>query len=304
MSPPTALPAEPGLTIVTHAGRACWCLAVQQGTALVAPHGGQVLSWVPRGGKDVLWLSPNALPPPAATRGGVPICWPWFGKQGMPVCAMQHGPLRNRLWRRVGNPLVTSSRIQLELQPEPGQGADDPLHRFAPDLDVSLHITLDDTLTLELRTHNRRTTPFTLTQALHTYLAVDDVHAITIPALAGLPYHDKLTERTDLTHPQPWRYEGPCDRIYHALQDQTAHALYTLDDTVTQRQIQVKTGGSASVVLWNPGPQGARALADMPDDAWRGFVCLETSNAGADAVHLLPGEQHRLLQRLAVLRWT
>ncbi len=53
-----------GLSPVLHAARPCWRLAVQQGTALVAQHGGQVLSWLPTGGKEVLWLSPKALPPP------------------------------------------------------------------------------------------------------------------------------------------------------------------------------------------------------------------------------------------------
>lgn len=274
----------PGLPTVIHAGRPCWQLAVQQGTALVAQHGGQLLSWVPTGGQEVLWLSPQVLPPPAATRGGVPICWPWFSKQGMPAGAMQHGPVRNREWQWVGNPTVSETRIQLELAPQPAIGADDPLHRFAPDLAVRLRITLDDALTLELHTHNQGSTPFTLTQALHTYLAVDDVHAIAIAGLAD----------------QPWRYEGPRDRIYQQPDGRARRYAYTLDDSHTRRQIQVETGGSASMVLWNPGPEGARALADMPDAAWSSFVCLETSNAGSDTVELAPGASHCLQQHLSV----
>lgn len=214
---------------------------------------------------------------------------------------MQHGPVRNRAWQLLGSPLITATRIQLVLEPQPSHGAEDPLRRFAPGLAVRLHVTLDDALTLELRTHNHGATPFTLTQALHTYLAVEDVRAVAIPALADLPYHDKLTHTADLTHPMPWRYEGPCDRIYRQPLGRTRDYHYTLDDPHAQRRIQVSTGGSACVVLWNPGPEGANALADMPNDAWSRFVCLETSNAGGDEVQLAPGAQHHLVQRLAVL---
>lgn len=289
-----------GLSPVLHAARPYWRLAVQQGTALVAQHGGQVLSWLPTGGKEVLWLSPQALPPPAATRGGVPICWPWFGRQGMPEGAMQHGPVRNRPWQPVGAPAVTDTRIALELEPQAASGTDDPLHRFAPGLALRLRITLDDALTLELHTHNQGSAPFVLTQALHTYLAVEDVRAIAIPELAHRPFLDKLRDHADPYPPAAWRYDGPCDRIYLQGAGRDTHHRYTLQDPLTPRQTVLQTIGSASVVLWNPGPAGAQALADVPDGAWQQFVCLETSNAASDTVELAPGARHRLQQRLAI----
>lgn len=289
-----------GLSTVTHQGHACVRLAVQQGTALVALHGGQVLSWVPSGGRDVLWLSPQAQQPPSAIRGGVPICWPWFGKQGMPPGAMQHGPVRNRSWAVVGTPQVTPHRIQLELAPQPAQAADDPLARFAAGLEVRLRITLDDALTLELETRNANLSSFTLTQALHTYLAVGDVRQVTIHDLARVPYQDKLTQATGCIDPTAWTYAGPCDRIYEHPEHPHRTRSYAVDDLAQQRRIVLQTQGSRSVVLWNPGPSGAQAMADMPDDAWTQFVCLEATNAGNDAVDLPQGCVHTLTQRLSV----
>ena len=57
-------------------------------------HGGQVLSFVPTGFDDLLWLSPTTVQPPKAIRGGVPVCWPYFGRQGQPDDAIPDGHAR------------------------------------------------------------------------------------------------------------------------------------------------------------------------------------------------------------------
>ncbi len=299
------MPAPPHITSIDFANRACWRLAGDQGCAVVAQHGGQVLSWIPAGAQEVLWLSPQALPPPGATRGGIPVCWPWFGKHGMPEGAMQHGPVRNRSWRMLGKPCATDGKIVLTLQPEPAKDLDDPLARHAAALELRLRITLDEALTLELTTHNAGATPFVLTQALHTYLAVGDVRRVSIAELAHMRFLDKLTERTHQVHAAPWRFDGPCDRIYQRAPDSAtaAHsdAVYTVQDPAAQRAIRLQTQGSGAVVLWNPGAEGAHAIADMPDAAWTQFLCLEAANAGSDVVALAPGQTHTLRQQLTVV---
>ena len=48
--------------------------------ATVSLYGGQVLSWQPTGEREVFWLSQaSEYSSGKAIRGGVPICWPWFG---------------------------------------------------------------------------------------------------------------------------------------------------------------------------------------------------------------------------------
>lgn len=49
-------------------------------TAEVSLFGGQVLSWAPAGQEDVFWLSPLRAELPTPIRGGVPVCWPYFGR--------------------------------------------------------------------------------------------------------------------------------------------------------------------------------------------------------------------------------
>jgi len=49
-------------------------------SAAVSLQGAQLLSWQPEGEKACLWLSKNSLfRKNTSIRGGIPICWPWFG---------------------------------------------------------------------------------------------------------------------------------------------------------------------------------------------------------------------------------
>ena len=102
----------------------------------------------------------------------------------------------------------------------------------------------------------------------------------------------------------PFALERACDRIYHHPSKDTAAApsyLYTLSDPVWQRHVLIETQGSQSVVVWNPGSEGARNIADMPDDGWKEFFCIEAANAGPDVVTLAAGAEHILGQTLTLV---
>ncbi len=293
------MPAHSSIQPLNHAGHACLQLSTRYGTAIVALHGAQVLSWIPTGQRDVFWLSPTSRPAPAAIRGGIPICWPWFGKQGMPIGAMQHGPVRNRPWEVVSVQADSADGIGLTLAPCRATAPEDPLALFAVDLPLTLHIELGENLVQTLETRNQRTQPFALTQALHSYFAVHDADQVQVTELAGVHYDDKLSSATHQAHRGPFALDHACDRVYqHPTAAPTHH--YTLEDRTWQRRIHVTTQGSQSLVVWNPGQEQARTMADVPDAAWRDFLCLEAANAGADVVTLAPGAQHRLSQTLAV----
>jgi glucose-6-phosphate 1-epimerase len=284
---------------IRHAGYDCLQLSTRHGTAIVALHGAQVLSWIPTGHRDVFWLSPLARPVPAAIRGGVPICWPWFGKQDMPDGGMQHGPVRNRPWELVDVLTEDDNRISLTLAPCCATTPDDPLTRFAAHLLLSLQIDLGENLVQTLQTRNQSDRPFALTQALHSYFSVHDATQVQLAALAGLPYEDKLSASTNQVHASPFALDQACDRIYqHPGVAQTHH--YTLEDRAWQRSIHITTRGSQSLVVWNPGQDQARNMSDVPETAWSNFLCLEAANAGVDVITLAPGAQHQLSQTLAV----
>jgi glucose-6-phosphate 1-epimerase len=284
---------------VDYAGHRCLHLQTQHGTAVLAPHGAQLLSWVPTGQGEVFWLSPLAMPEPAAIRGGVPVCWPWFGKQCMPDGGMQHGPVRNRAWEVTCVHADGPDCVSIELAPTTTASPEDPLNHFASDLRVSLRVDLDEHLTQTLHTHNQGADDYSLTQALHPYFAVANASRVRIEGLDGLRYDDKLLGAGDQLQTGGFVLENACDRVYQQASLSAQHH-YTVMDPDGHRQIHITTKGSQSVVLWNPGPVGARAMADVPDDGWTQFFCVEASNAGDDSVTLAPGAHHRMVQRLQV----
>jgi glucose-6-phosphate 1-epimerase len=293
----------PHITRLDHAGHASLQLSTRFGTAIASLHGAHLVSWRPTGQRDVFWLSPQALSEPAAMRGGVPVCWPWFAKQGQPPGAAQHGVVRNLPWQISAIHNSSEDEISLSLQP----CADETLARAAPGLQLSLRITLGQSLSQTLYTRNFGSQPFALTQALHSYFAVGHAEKIGIEGIAGLPYQDRLRDLAFDVQRSPFALDQACDRTYsHPATDASVqpghpHHRYVLADPVWNRRIVIETQGSQSVVVWNPGSEGARKMADVPDDGWQDFFCVETSNAGADTVLLTPGSTHSLGHTLSVI---
>jgi glucose-6-phosphate 1-epimerase len=293
----TPLPSQ--ITPIDHAGHACLRINTRHGTAILALFGAHLLSWVPTGQRDVLWVSPNALPEPAAIRGGVPVCWPWFAKQGVPTSARQHGVVRNVTWAVDAIHHSTDESVSLTLNPVL-TGLDlAELSAAAPGMKTSMTLTVSDVLTQTLHTWNGGTTPFTLSQALHSYFAVGDALQTGIEGLTGLPYDDRLRNLARDVQQTPFVLIDACDRTYQQTDGQPQHS-YTLVDPVWQRRIQIDTTGSQSVVVWNPGHERSCTVVDLPDDGWHGFFCVETTNAGPDVVLLAPGAEHRLTHTLRV----
>ncbi len=300
VSGPVAL--LPGVTNVDYAGYACVELRNAYGAAIVSLHGGQMLSWAPAGQRDVFWISSLAKPLPAAIRGGVPVCWPWFGKQGMPQGAMQHGPVRNVTWKIVACQAGDSGSLLLGLEPDRTAPGGDAVDVYARHLEVRLDIELGPELRMALSTHNRSPEPFALTQALHTYLAVGDVEQVQLLGVEGLQYDNRVNGAEGNLQLGAFKLQSLCDNTYAQTNLQTAHH-YLLKDPVWQRQVGLTTIGSQSAVVWNPGADGAAAMADMPDAAWKDFLCVEAANAGSDMVMLAPGAQHHLQQTLRCQAW-
>ena len=186
----------PFIEEIEHQGFAAWRMQNRHGAVTVSAHGGQLLSWRLPGQREVLWLSPLTSGHPAPIRGGVPICWPWFSKQGVTPDAPQHGTVRTQTWRLTSMRVINAQKLQLNLEPIQPQlfvaAAKPTAHEgnseaFAM-LDVSVQFTLQpDSLTQTLTTRNRGTTPCTLTQAFHTYLAVSDARQVVLRAWMASP---------------------------------------------------------------------------------------------------------------------
>jgi glucose-6-phosphate 1-epimerase len=266
----------------------------------VSLFGAQVLSFIPKhDGRDLLWCSDARLEPGRPIRGGIPVCWPWFARQGVDESAPQHGFVRTLPWSvQAIDEQSPDGTVTVALVPDPAAFdalTEDVRQGWPLACRPSLVIAVGDALTVTLQTHNRSDRTVHLTQALHTYFRVGDVIAAKIGGLTGLRYLDKIAGFAESMQTAPWRFSGACDRIYLA-----SDGRHDIGDPVLDRKIRVEAQGSASTVVWNPGADGVLAFADIPPRDWFRYVCVEAANCGPlDAVTLAPGEETRISQRIS-----
>jgi len=264
--------------------------------AEICGHGGQVLSYVPTDEPhDLLFVSENALfHPGKAIKGGIPVCWPWFGPDPEGRGRPDHGFVRNADWRLLSTESMVdgATRVRLGVRDDDASRA---LWDYAFTLEIG--ITIGPILELELITRNSGTVPVTITQALHSYFRIGDIRRAQVLGLAGHEYIDKVGDGGRTTQSGPINFDGPVNRIYLDTTDDLI-----IDDPVLDRRIRVEREGSRSAVVWNPWIEQSRSMSDFGNDEYTGMVCVETTNAAEDAVQILPGASYRLGTRYAIVR--
>lgn len=261
--------------------------------AQIALNGADVTHFQPRGQAPVLFLSRQAVfKQGKAIRGGIPICWPWFGPHPTDPTKPQHGFARTSLWRVLGAAANGdgSTEVRLGLREDEvtfGQWE----HAFA----LELIVTVGPELVVALTARNTGETAFSCTAALHTYLALGDVNTIRLLGLDGVTYVDKTDSDQVKTQDGDVTITAETDRVYL---DTTGPV--TIYDHALGRRIVVSKTGSRSTVVWNPWVERARALSDFGDDEYLRMVCVETANAVNDVVTIQPNAEHRLACHIAI----
>lgn len=257
-------------------------IVAPQGVCEISLYGGQVLTYRVLGFQDALWMSPLAeFEDGKAIRGGIPVCWPWFGKapEGMPAGTPSHGFARRSLWRVVGSEYAAKETIlKLELTEE---DASDLAWPYAYRL--TLTVTLNDCLTLELQTRNLSDEPFTYGEALHTYLRVGDARKIQLLGITDAPLTFTDTETHDVVYPK-------------------SELLSLISDPEMERAIAITSDDIAAVVVWHPALDCG--LSDVSLGGPRHFLCIEPANPHhvGGQITLQPGSAHALTMRLQPTR--
>ncbi|MGD8207069.1 MAG: D-hexose-6-phosphate mutarotase [Thiohalocapsa sp.] len=264
--------------------------------AEVCAYGGQVLAYRPEDEPEqLLFVSNEAFfRPGKAIKGGIPVCWPWFGPDPEARGRPDHGFVRTRRWRLLSTETMVdgATRVRLGTRDDDASRALWP-HSFA----VEVEVTVGPTLEVALLSRNLADQPVRITQALHTYFRVGDIRRTQVLGLAGHEYIDKVGEASRRVQSGPVNFDGPVNRIYL----QTTDDL-TIDDPVLGRRIQICREGSRSAVIWNPWVEQSRAMPDFGDAEYLGMVCVESTNAADDAVELASGASHRLASRYSIRR--
>jgi glucose-6-phosphate 1-epimerase len=282
----------PGVAFVTGPG-GLDRVEVENGQARVsvALQGAQVLAWAPLGEEPVIWVSEAArFAPGVAARGGVPICWPWFGPHPADPALPNHGFARTAEWQVVAVERLVDGRTRLTFRLPDGHGGEAWRHRT----ELIYMVTVGQALELDLVTRNAGDEPITVGQALHTYFRVGDAAAVTVHGVEGCRYLDKVAGGEHLQD-RPLVLRGRTDRVYlGAVRD------CVIEDPVLGRAIRVSKRNSHSTVIWNPDLPGPLPAADFGPSGSREMLCVETANAAADVIRLEPHAVHLLFTRYGV----
>lgn len=256
-------------------------------SARIFPHGAHVASWTPAGAQPVIFMSAAShFAHGKPIRGGVPVCFPWFGgRAGYPE-SPAHGFARLEEWT-VESLANEDGMIVVSLI----LGDSEATRALWPHAFLARHrIRVGSTLEMTLEVENRGAESFTFEEALHTYFAVSAVQNVEVRGLDGAEYVDKVDGGARKRQPaEPLRFTGETDRVFPA-----NTAACVLHDPGLHRDIVVEKRGSATTVVWNPWIAKAKAMADFGDDEWPGMACIETANTAGDAITLAPGAKHAL----------
>lgn len=256
-------------------------------------NGAHVTSWTPTGSQPVIWVSGSSeFAPGKAIRGGIPLCFPWFGPGREPGLAPAHGFARLALWRLVeardddGEVTLVLGLTQADIHGVPGAG------HWPHSFSATYTVTFARDLIVALRVENTGEEMFSYEEALHTYLAVTDIRSTSVQGLAGTTYLDKVSGAV-ASQDGDVSFTGETDRVYNS-------ACTAVVTGAPGRSVLVTKVNSVNTVVWNPWMAKSAAMPDFGDDEWTGMVCVETANVLDDAIDLAPGESHTMSSRYAV----
>jgi len=276
----------------------CWRIRHGQAELVVAQQGAHIISYQVGDDQPLIWSNPGAVfKHGKAIRGGMPVCWPWFGnlqRNPQSVQAMRndgepanaHGEVRAIDWELMGMGEDGDALIIEFIQPK----AEGHLPGWGHTVGLKLQIRLDAALNVSLVSFNAGSEDVTLSQALHSYFAISDIKQVSIEGLDGVSYLNTLesweqqnVQAGDIT------FHGETDRIYLDTPD-----LISIVDPEWKRRIQIQTTGSKSSVVWNPWIEKTKTFNDMQADGWQNMVCVETANVMSDVVTLKPNDLHQM----------
>lgn len=264
--------------------------------ARISLYGAQILSYRPHdAAQDLMFLSEKALYQKGkAIRGGAPLCWPWFGADPDNRGRPSHGFARTSMWELITTETYheNTTRIVLQLN-----DSDDTLaiwpHRFK----LELEIIVGKTLELKLTTLNLNDHPLTISQAIHTYFAIGDIEQTSVQRLENCSYIDKSKLGNNTRHTQTGAItiQQEVDRIYL----NTPNTI-RIHDSQWQRNIDIHSAGSQSTVVWNPWIDIAASMADLNDNDYQRFICVETTNVESDIVKIAPHASYGIKAKYSI----
>ena len=253
--------------------------------AQICLYGAHVMSFRPHHSEEILWMSPkSSFQIGQPIRGGIPVCFPWFGPHKSDPAKPQHGFGRLMYWE------VTETAVKTNGETLVGFklcSSDETKAYWPHDFCAELTVIVGKTLEVSLKVANQSVEPLEYTCARHSYYKISAIENIAITGLQGARYHSQLEPGEFIQDSPEIEIRKAETRHYH-----NTKATCIIEDSLFKRKIRIGKAGSKITTVWNPGKEASAAINDMPDDAYLHFVCVEAVNAFDDVIKLAPGESH------------
>ncbi|MDO5721302.1 MAG: D-hexose-6-phosphate mutarotase [Actinomycetaceae bacterium] len=299
---PQSTPAEPAGAAHTAAEPEINRIKTAQAEGAIFDLGALACHWQPAGQEPVLWNSDPVTQGVYPTRGGVPVCFPWFAAGRSGQRKPNHGLVRTAKWKLVscdedtGNVTyrISSEEADRVISAEPAY-----LENTSTWV-AQLEVEFKDSFSVCLAVTNTGETDFTFEAALHTYLAVSDVRNVIVAGLEADPYLDTTLTPPRVVKPSegeqaPVAFGQMVDRVYES------SATVRVEDPGWGRVIEVSKTGSANTVVWNPGPEAGATTSGVGSQRWHEFVCVEAANCKENEITVPAGGTWVMSQTLRVL---
>ena len=256
-------------------------------SAALTLHGGHLIHFQRAQQEPLIWLSKTAVfDDKKAIRGGVPVCWPWFGAadaslgENLPG----HGFARTSKWT-LGKIEESAEGVDIELHLT---SSEETLALWNHQFELTLKLSLNAQLKIDLITENKSDKPLNYKGALHTYLNISDPASVNVSGLNDECYNSLEDKRLET---------GKASRLV----DQAIDAIHKksdsniiLDDKGFQRTLTMTNTGNDSEVFWTPWVEGSIAFADVPDDGYKTMLCIESAITQGKGQTVDSGEKHTL----------
>ncbi|PCI07933.1 MAG: D-hexose-6-phosphate mutarotase [Gammaproteobacteria bacterium] len=263
-------------------------------SATISTYSAQVLAYKPNNeAQDLLFVSKNAYYQQGkATKGGIPVCWPWFGPslvEGGPG----HGFVRACQW----DVLTTNQNQNGTTVVVLGIKTNIDTQYWPHSCELRLEVTVGESLNIALITENNSSVSLTISQAFHTYFKINSIAKTTVTGLDGKTYIDKVDDAKEKQQVGDISITGLTDRVYLDVNNQL-----NIHDNGNNRQIIITSEGSSIAVVWNPWIQQSVDMADFGDDEYQNMICVETTNTANDCIKIAAGSAHRMAANYTIVK--
>jgi len=258
-------------------------------SAQICIQGAHVMHYQPEGEKkDILWMCCNSyFEKGKPIRGGIPVCWPWFGPNMDAENLPAHGFARLMFWTldSIQEPDENCTILHLSLN---DNDFSRKLWNYSFHLEIEIQI--GKTLAVQLISKNTGDKSFLITEALHSYFNIGNIANVAVKGLESALYLNKVEGANSMIKQKgAITFNAEFDSVFSQCK-QPIHIV----DTFFNRTITVEKKNSNSTIVWNPWIAKSKRMPDFTPDSYLTMVCVETANVLSDAIKIEPGKEQSM----------